>query len=80
MTNDRLNNFVRILLITLAESFRRRALILSKPISLLVLSYFRSPGTSSSITVKVSACRGNIYMEMKKTMFYIYVIALHVQN
>ena len=65
VTNDRLNNFVRLLLITLAGSFRRRVLILSKPISVLVLSYFSWPGTSSLITVKASAWRGNIKFTWK---------------
>ena len=37
VSRERLNNLVRLALITVAESFYRRALILSRPIALLVL-------------------------------------------
>ena len=40
---------MRLPLITLAESFRRRALILSRPITLLVLSCLSWPRTNSSV-------------------------------
>ena len=42
MTNDRLNNFARLLLITLANSFKTPALILFRPIAVLVLSFGKS--------------------------------------
>ena len=40
VSRQRLNNLVRLALITEAESFNRRALILSRPIPLFVLSSF----------------------------------------